>query len=294
MACCENTQILLQKECTECFKLLNLDKKYKKQPLKYYIISYSKLLLIKYALTNSLITANNIEITSTTFRGIVSNPPLFELLFNHGILLKMFDDFDTAIKIILDQSLCNAISRDSDVLSIIKPILCERNWKFTYVTHVIFYALEYSRTTHTSKYILENDDCDNARNAEGDTPLIFAIKQGKLHKIIENILNAGADCSLVNNAGYDALYYATIYCDFEYHKLLLPRIGIIKRNDYDDTTLLHMARSSTIFKLLLKHGAAYKKNGKGEYPYEAMIKDDNHNAISAIIEDVHVYDILLL
>jgi len=295
MDCCDDIEKIIKKECIECFKKSDVNMSYKRLPLKWHILKNGKLLLIEYALTNSLFTAlEAISCMSKYAQGhydvtpvekIMRNEPLFNLLLNHGLLLNPSnDESDGLIRFLIRYS-------SENIMNMAIQFLQKRNWKFTNGSHVIFYAI--SIDSRASEYIFKKTDCTNVRDPQGNTPLIIFIKRGELRKV-EDLLENGADYSLVDNAGYDALYYAMQLRDISCCAHLLSHIGIIKRNDYDGTTLLHMAKSYMLFKLLLKHGAVYKKNNNGEYPYDSLIKDGYYYTASAIIEDIHVYDILLL
>jgi len=101
------------------------------------------------------------------------------------------------------------------------------------------------------------DAAVNHRNADGSTPLQWAVYQGDAARV-KQLLAAGADVSIANDYGATPMSLAAVVADTEILKLLLAAGADADSPNQDgQTALMLVARTGNVeaAKLLLEHGA---------------------------------------
>ena len=99
----------------------------------------------------------------------------------------------------------------------------------------------------------------NARNLNGDTALHWAIYNGHT-QVVEQLVQSGANLSIVNGKGVPLLHWALKNGDVELMKVLLTNgANVNSQSDSNQDTVLHRAAYKgqiDVVKLLLEHGAS--------------------------------------
>jgi hypothetical protein len=127
------------------------------------------------------------------------------------------------------------------------------------------------KNVESIKTLLAKGSNVNATDAEGKTPLIYAVRLG-LKDITKLLLTGGARMELRDNSGASALWYAASAGHKEVVELLLANGANIHLMDNDGYTPLHEAAGGghkDVVRLLLSHGAdvdVAAKNEKGWTP----------------------------
>lgn len=102
----------------------------------------------------------------------------------------------------------------------------------------------------------------NAKDANGDTALIFAVKKPIVNiDILKMLIHSGADLNAQNNDGATALIWATILNHKEVVKILIDAGADLNVRPSSTALIIAVAKNHReIAKMLIKAGA--KKGGK--------------------------------
>jgi len=130
--------------------------------------------------------------------------------------------------------------------------------------------------------LLDKGASPNGRDdRNGSTPLIYAAGEGRT-KIVEILLNAGADIESQMKDGSTSLIWATCNQREEVIQLLLARGAATEATDSEDCTALIYAASygdQKTVSLLLEHGAKPCARGKNRYTALIMAASKGHESV---------------
>lgn len=116
--------------------------------------------------------------------------------------------------------------------------------------------------------IAENPGLTNAKDEMGLTPLIYAVSRGH-RKVVELLLNKGADVNIQDNAGYSPVHIAAFSGNKEMLEFLISKGANLNRKNETGVSALHdmaMQGQKEIVALLIDNGADF------------MMKDASGNA----------------
>jgi len=148
-------------------------------------------------------------------------------------------------------------------------------------------------------YLIDHGADVNEINRQGDTPLIYAIRKGKI-EVIKALIKHGADINRKTNFGSTPLITALFEKNDTIVKYLLNHGVDINERSNDNSTPLHYAidllirnenESMAVVDFLLEKGANLKiKNKSGDTPLLLAIKTGNIELIERLLREGAILD----
>ena len=167
------------------------------------------------------------------------------------------------IKNSTDQFMLAYVNDDVDVLNLLLEYGANPNIKNAWGNT----PLHYSPNRKVAELLLNSGvDIDAKNTIYGETPLMVCVNAGK-YKMIEFLLNKGADVNLPNDGGVTPLYEAVVGEDEDIVNLLLDKGANPNKETKRGWYPIHKAigdENKHLIKLLLEHGADVNvKTSKG-------------------------------
>jgi ankyrin repeat protein len=155
-------------------------------------------------------------------------------------------------------------------------------------------AVFYRQPENLEEILKANPDID-AVNTEGYTPLHLAVRRPDNEKAIRLLLQQGADVSITDSTGRNALLVSVGFRMTEYIELLVSKGININSQDDDGNTALHyplmkvlenkifLPRSKEIVKILVERGAdPYVRNKEGKSPMDLAVESGEDELINLL------------
>jgi ankyrin repeat protein len=155
-------------------------------------------------------------------------------------------------------------------------------------------AVLYRHPENLDEILKANPDID-AINTEGYTPLHLAVRRPDNEEVIELLLQQGADLSITDPTGRNALLVSVSSNQKEYIRLLVSKGIDINSWDNDGNTALHyplisvlenklyLPYSKEIVKILMEEGADPQiRNKEGKSPMDLALESDENELISLL------------
>ena len=135
----------------------------------------------------------------------------------------------------------------------------------------LYGAITYVDYPHAIDILEENPNFLNQKDANGDTPLMLAIKSAKRHntsaELIDLLLYKRADVNISNDNGITPLHLASMYNVSRLVQKLINKRAIIDAKDIKNNTPLIYACMNNdginVVKLLISNGANINLKGEG-------------------------------
>jgi ankyrin repeat protein len=140
------------------------------------------------------------------------------------------------------------------------------------------------------KQLIENGENIDAKNNDGRTPLLEAIRCGHNDDVVELLIDNEADVNIHDNFSETPLHWACKYDRVDVAKMLLKKGAKVNAKNNQGITPLHCAgmwRRAELFKLLIEKGSKkklLKMSRQHQYPYDDNILAEKVESL-VIVED---------
>ncbi|KAL6051299.1 COR domain-containing protein [Balamuthia mandrillaris] len=136
-------------------------------------------------------------------------------------------------------------------------------------------------------FLLENGMDKNARDAEGNTPLMWAVASNGSEELMEAFVDHGADVNIQNYAGETALYRASQLGMVEKVEFLLENGANVFVTTMDGATALHAAAAvgdEEIVEVLAKHGAPLNaRDHEGDTALHWAVREEHPDCVRLLV-----------